>query len=75
MKYAGMPFGMWVLFASSFQKQLTAVLGYDADNLDTISEQELMEFLNFSADYAALTIGKMGAAMASMEEMEQVYGK
>ena len=30
MKYAGMPFGMWALFAGSFQKQLTAVLGYDA---------------------------------------------
>ena len=30
MKYAGMPFGMWVLVAGSFQKQLTAVLGYDA---------------------------------------------
>ena len=29
MKYAGMPLGMWVLFAGSFQKQLTAVLGYD----------------------------------------------
>ena len=28
MKYAGMPFGMWALFAGSFQKQLTAVLGY-----------------------------------------------
>ena len=27
MKYAG----MWALFAGSFQKQLTAVLGYDAD--------------------------------------------
>ena len=24
MKYAGMHFGMWVLFAGSFQKQLTA---------------------------------------------------
>ena len=24
MKYAGMPLGMWVLFVSSFQKQLTA---------------------------------------------------
>ena len=31
MKYAGMPFGMWALFAGSFQKQLTTVLGYDAD--------------------------------------------
>ena len=29
MKYVGMPFGMWVLFAGSFQKQLIAVLGYD----------------------------------------------
>ena len=29
MKYVGMPFGMWVMFASSFQKQLIAVLGYD----------------------------------------------
>ena len=29
MKYAGMPMGMWVLFSGSFQKQLTAVLGYD----------------------------------------------
>ena len=26
MKYVGMPFGMWVLFAGSFQKQLIAVL-------------------------------------------------
>ena len=24
MKYAGMPFGMWMLFVGSFQKQLTA---------------------------------------------------
>ena len=24
MKYAGMPMGMWVLFAGSFQKQPTA---------------------------------------------------
>lgn len=30
MKYAGTPWGMWVLFAKSFQKQLTRVLGYDA---------------------------------------------
>ena len=30
MKYAGMPMGMWALFAGSFQKQMTAVLGYDA---------------------------------------------
>ena len=29
MKYAGQPWGMWALFAHSFQKQLTAVFGYD----------------------------------------------
>ena len=27
MKYAGMPMGMWALFAPSFRKQLTAVFG------------------------------------------------
>ncbi len=37
MKYAGMPMGMWALFAGSFQKQLTAVLGYDADTAKAIT--------------------------------------
>ena len=40
MKYAGMPFGMWVLFAGSFQKQLTAVLGYDADTARAITKKQ-----------------------------------
>ena len=31
MRWTGMPMAMWVLFAGSFQKQLTAVLGYDTD--------------------------------------------
>ena len=31
MKYIGMPMGMWVLFAGSFQKQLTAVFGYGTE--------------------------------------------
>ena len=39
MKYAGMPFGMWMLFAGSFQKQLTAVLGYDADTARAITKK------------------------------------
>ena len=39
MKYAGMPFGMWVLFAGSFQKQLTTVLGYDADTAKAITKK------------------------------------
>ena len=29
MKCFGMPMGMWALFAGSFRKQLTDVLGYD----------------------------------------------
>ena len=29
MKYAGMPMGMWMLFAASFRRQLTVVFGYD----------------------------------------------
>ena len=31
MTYLGMPFGMWTMFAGSFQKQLTVVFGYDVD--------------------------------------------
>ena len=30
MRWTGMPMAMWVVFARSFQTQLTAVLGYDA---------------------------------------------
>ena len=29
MKYLGMPFGMWALFAGSFRKNLSEVYGYD----------------------------------------------
>ena len=39
MKYMGMPMGMWVLFAGSFQKQLTAVLGYDAATAKAITKK------------------------------------
>ena len=39
MKYAGMPFGMWTLFAPSFQKQLTAVFGYDMDTAKAITKK------------------------------------
>ena len=39
MKYAGMPFGMWTMFAGSFQKQLTVVFGYDVDTAKTITKK------------------------------------
>ena len=41
MKYAGMPFGMWALFAGSFQKQLIAVLCYDADTAKPYKDLKL----------------------------------
>ena len=44
MKYAGMPFGMWMLFAGSFQKQLTAVLGYDTDISKAITKKAKSEY-------------------------------
>ena len=39
MKYMGMPMGMWALFAGSFQKQLTAVFGYDTDTAKAIAKK------------------------------------
>ena len=39
MKYIGMPIGMWVLFAHSFRKQLTAVFSYDTDTSKTITKK------------------------------------
>ena len=39
MKYAGMPFGMWTLFAPSFRNQLTAVFGCGTDVAKTITKQ------------------------------------
>ena len=37
MNYAGMPTGMWVLFAGSFRRQLTTVFGYDAETAKAIA--------------------------------------
>ena len=38
MKYIGMPMGVWALFVKSFQTQLTAVLGYDAEAAKEITK-------------------------------------
>ena len=50
MKYAGMPFGMWVLFAGSFQKQLTTMLGYDADTAKQITKTAKPKYKAIIAD-------------------------
>ena len=50
MKYAGMPFGMWVLFAPSFRKQLTAVFGYDTDTAKAITKKAKPKYKAIIAD-------------------------
>lgn len=40
MKYAGMPQGMWLLFASSFERNTVAVLGLDRDTAKRIRKAE-----------------------------------
>ena len=39
MRYVGMPAGMWALFAGSFRKKLTEVLGYDRATAENIAEK------------------------------------
>lgn len=38
MKYAGMPWAMWLLFSNSFEKQLNIVFGYD-----TLTANDIMK--------------------------------
>ncbi len=37
MKYAGMPMGMWLLFAGSFRKHLSVVYGYEPETAKAIA--------------------------------------
>ncbi|MBR6157753.1 MAG: L-2-amino-thiazoline-4-carboxylic acid hydrolase [Lachnospiraceae bacterium] len=37
MKYAGMPLGMWALFAGSFREQMTSVYGYDPETARVVT--------------------------------------
>ena len=39
MNYMGMPWGMWTLFAGSFQAQLTDVLGYNEQTAKAITRR------------------------------------
>ncbi len=39
MTYFGMPFGMWTLFAPSFQKQLTGVSGYGTNTAKAVTKK------------------------------------
>ena len=50
MTYFGMPFGMWALFAGSFQKQLTVVFGYDVDTAKAITKKAKPKYKAIIAD-------------------------
>ena len=50
MKYMGMPMGMWTLFAGSFQKQLTAVFGYDSDTSKGIAKSAKLKYKAIISD-------------------------
>ena len=83
MKYAGMPLGMWVLFAGSFQKQLIAVLGYDkatAKQITKISKPKYKEIIAKLPEFEKIDRFKMnlvncaiiGAFIFSMPERPDV---
>ena len=83
MKYAGMPFGMWVLFAGSFQKQLIAVLGYDkatAKQITKTSKPKYKEIIAKLPEFEKIDRFKMnlvncaiiGAFILSMPERPDV---
>ena len=66
MKYAGMPMGMWMLFAGSFQKQLTSVLGYDAATARAITKKAKPQYrqiirLVFPASFGYIRSATQGA--------------
>lgn len=56
-------------FIGSFLYKLAAA-GYSLEQLDKVREEQLKEYLDFSACYAALTVSKKGAVMATMQEMQ-----
>lgn len=83
MKYSGMPMGMWIVFAGSFQKQLTAVFGYDKSTTKHIAQtakpkykeiiKKLPEFEK--ADHFKMNIvncAMLGAFILSMPERPDV---
>jgi hypothetical protein len=53
MRYFGMPWGMWALFKSSFQKNLTAVLGYDPKTAADMTAQAKSKYKEIIAKVPA----------------------
>lgn len=44
MRYAGMPLGMWALFAGSFKKQLSVVYGYNSKKAKVITGKAKLKY-------------------------------
>lgn len=44
MKYAGMPFGMWLLFSGSFRKNLTETFGLDKSTAKSVTSAAKKEY-------------------------------
>ena len=59
-------------FIGSFLYQLTRD-GVAADALANLNEAQLTAYLEFSAQYASLTVQHKGAVMATLAELEQAY--
>ena len=83
MKYAGMPWGMWALFARSFQRQLTAVFGYDANTAKAVMQKAKPKYRELIAGLPTFEKGDrfqmnivscamLGAVILSMPERPDV---
>lgn len=57
MNYIGMPMGMWAMFAGSFRRQLTAVLGYDAAAARAITRRAKAKYREIIARLPAFEKG------------------
>lgn len=50
MKYAGMPMGMWMIFASSFRRQLVSVFGMDETTAQTVTKKAKPKYREIIAE-------------------------
>ncbi len=83
MNYIGMPLGMWALFARSFQRQLTAVFGYDTGEAKAIAKKAKPKYGEIIRDLPAfektdrfqmniVNCAMLGAFILSMPERPDV---
>ena len=69
MRYSGMPFGMWVLFARSFRKNLTVVYGYDpatAGEIASKAKQRYKEIIGSLPEFEKADQFKMNIVSCAM---------